>query len=102
MRIVAVAPHAIIVSSQLYTIGAGSAAAYLGPRSLECRPAGRAGDPAAAAAGARWARSDGTGDRRPRGTTMAMEQYRLNRDGLHTAIDDLFVAYLQDRWATRA
>src|SRR3954452_14673447 len=36
------------------------------------------------------------------GTTIAMEQYRFNRDALHSAIDDLYVAYLQDRWPTRA
>ncbi len=36
------------------------------------------------------------------GTTIAMEQHRFNRDILHGALDDLYVAYLQDRWATRA
>src|SRR3954454_13713289 len=36
------------------------------------------------------------------GTTIAMEQHRFNRDVMHAATDDLFVAYLQDRWATRA
>jgi hypothetical protein len=36
------------------------------------------------------------------GTTIAMEQHRFNRDVLHAAIDDLYVAYLQDRWTTRA
>lgn len=36
------------------------------------------------------------------GTTIAMEQHRFNRDVMHAAIDNLFVAYLQDRWTTRA
>jgi hypothetical protein len=37
-----------------------------------------------------------------KGTTIAMERYRFNRETMHAALDDLYVEYLQNRWATRA
>ncbi|HZG68547.1 MAG TPA: hypothetical protein VEZ12_17520, partial [Herpetosiphonaceae bacterium] len=37
-----------------------------------------------------------------KGTTIVMEQPCCNRDTVHAALDELYVAYLQNRWATRA
>ena len=37
-----------------------------------------------------------------KGTTIAMGQPRFNRATISVALDELYVAYLQNRWATRA
>ena len=37
-----------------------------------------------------------------KGTTIVMEQPRCNRDTVYAALDELYAAYLQNHWATRA